>query len=112
MFSAGDDTALRPKNESKPPDFLPLPSFSGAGASACFSTIRQPGGESSWTTASGLDFRAVSQAVDPFDAIKRDIGLDRTRDACLVARIASIMCFDVAVWENGIEGGNVGFSVM
>lgn len=55
----------RPKKYNNPPPCCFLLSVAGTGSS--FSMIRQPGGKRSSFESSGLDFMAVSHAVDPFE---------------------------------------------
>jgi hypothetical protein len=110
LLSAAGAVAFRPKNDSKPPAFLPLLlSFTGEDGSAFFSTMRQPGGASSWTT-SGFDLIVASQTVEPLEAKNIDMGLELTRGECLVARKASAMLFATDVLLNGVGSGNVKFS--
>lgn len=105
---ASDDGAgfpRRPKNDNKPPPVFFLLSVAGVGSS--FSIILQPGGKRSSFKTSGLDFTEVSHAVDPFEAIYKAIGLDRTVSMCRVSRRASFMCFEVKVFENCTCWGRV-----
>jgi hypothetical protein len=91
-FASDEGTGFprRPKNDNKPPLAFFLLSVVKAGSS--FSITFQPGGRRSSFKTSGLDFTEVSQAVDPFDAIYRAIGLDRTVSMCRVSRRVSLIC--------------------
>lgn len=97
----------RPKNDSKLPPVFLLVSITGTGSSFSLSMIRQPGGKRSSFRTSGLDFTEVSHAVEPFEAMYRAIGLDRVNSMCRVSRRASLMCFEVKVFENCMGWGRV-----
>jgi hypothetical protein len=101
-------TAFRPQNDNKPPPtFLPLPASAACpGLSLSLSTTRQPTGESSWTT-SGRDLIDVSHAVEPFEAMSCDMGLNRVRGTYLLSRIDSAMDLAANVLPNGISVGRV-----
>lgn len=87
----------RPKNDNRPPLVFFLLSVA---AGSSFSIIFQPGGKRSSFKTSGLDFTKVSHAIDPFEAMYKAIGLDRIVPMCRVSRRASLIYFEVKVFEN------------